>query len=422
RATRALRQAAEDLRLAENYRAKLRLTGPIPIQDEEFATLKENAGTHAIVSLAFLIGILALALRSARIIAAVLISIFVGLSLTGALGFAMVGSLNPISMAFAVLFVGIGVDFGIQFAVRYRAVRYQINDLRLALANAAKHAGVPLTLAAAATAAGFMSFLPTDYRGLSELGRIAGAGMIIAFVVSITSLPALLSLFDPGGEKEPLGYSFLAPVDRWMERYRIAIIVGTAVVTLGGLPLLWWVQFDFNPIHLRSPKVESIATYLDLRRDPNAGANAVNVLTRSLSDAPDTAERLRALPEVDHVLTLDSLIPDDQDEKLVQIAKAAAALDPAFNAAKRPSPTDAEKVAALRRGADALTRAAGAESGLGAAAAKRLSTALTRLADGDEALRARAEFALVSPLETFIQALRLSLKAEPITPPTLPPH
>ena len=421
RATDALRQAAAASRLSEDYRAKLRLTGPIPIQDEEFSTLKENAGLNAIVSFAFLIAILALALRSARIIAAVLITIFVGLSLTGALGFAMVGSLNPISMAFAVLFVGIGVDFGIQFGVRYRAERYEIDDLRLALANAAMHAGAPLTLAAAATAAGFMSFLPTDYRGLSELGGIAGAGMIIAFIVSITLLPALLSLFDPGGEKEPLGYSFLAPVDRWMERHRIAIIVGTAVVSLGGLPLLWHVQFDFNPIHLRSPKVESIATYLDLRRDPAAGANAVNVLTRSLADARDTAERLRVLPEVDHVLALDSLIPDDQDEKLVQIAKTAAALDSAFTAARRPSPTDAEKIAALRRGADALTRAAGTESGPGAGAAKRLSTALTRLADGDEALRARAEFALVSPLETFIEALHLSLKAEPITPETLPP-
>ena len=44
-----------------------------------------------------------------------------------------------------------------------------------------RHAGAPLTLAAAATAAGFLSFLPTAYRGVSELGQIAGIGMIIAF-------------------------------------------------------------------------------------------------------------------------------------------------------------------------------------------------------------------------------------------------
>ena len=187
------------------------------------------------------------------------------------MGLWLVGSLNPISIAFAVLFVGIGIDFGIQFGVRYRAERYEVNDLRKALSNAARHVGVPLTLAAAATAAGFMSFLPTHYQGLSELGLIAGLGMIIAFLVSITLLPALLRLFNPPGEKEPLGYAALAPVDSFMERHRIPIIVGTAVVSLGGLPLLYYLQFDFNPMNLRSPKVESVATFLELRSDPNAG-------------------------------------------------------------------------------------------------------------------------------------------------------
>ena len=218
----AIRQAASDLKLASDYRARVRLTGSIPIQDEEFGTLKEHWELNTLVSLGFLIGILWLALGSARIIVAVLISIFSGLAMTAAVGLWLVGSLNPISIAFAVLFVGIGIDFGIQFGVRYRAERYEENDLRKSLSNAARHVGVPLTLAAAATAAGFMSFLPTHYKGLSELGLIAGLGMIIAYAVSITLLPALLKLFNPTGEKEPLGYASLAPVDSFMERHRIA--------------------------------------------------------------------------------------------------------------------------------------------------------------------------------------------------------
>ena len=291
-----IRKIVADLKLDSEYGVRVRLTGPVPIQDEEFGTLKENAGINTSVSLAFLIGILWLALRSARLVIAVLISIFVGLSITAALGLMMVGSLNPISVAFAVLFVGIGVDFGIQFSVRYRAERYEEDDLKPALRNAALHVGVPLTLAAAATAAGFLSFLPTDYKGVSELGAIAGVGMLIAYFVSITLLPALISLFNPRGEKEPLGYAALAPVDEFMERHRIAIIVGTAVVVLGGLPLLFFLHFDFNPINLRSPKVESIATYLDLRSDPMAGANAIDVLAPTLTAARETADRLSKLP------------------------------------------------------------------------------------------------------------------------------
>src|SRR5208282_650378 len=115
---------------------------------------------------------------------------------------------------FAVLFVGLGVDFGLQFSVRYRAERYEIDNLRAALLQAGRRAGAPLTLASLATAAGFMSFLPTVYKGVSDLGLIAGVGMLIAFATSITLLPALLSRLKPPSEPKPLGYKALAPVDR----------------------------------------------------------------------------------------------------------------------------------------------------------------------------------------------------------------
>jgi len=125
--------------------------------------------------------ILWMALHSAKIIFAVFVNLFIGLSITTALGLMMVGSLNLLSIAFAVLFVGLGVDFGIQFSVRYRSERFKNDNLREALAEAARRAAVPLSLAAMATSAGFLCFLPTDYKGISELGAIAGVGMIVAF-------------------------------------------------------------------------------------------------------------------------------------------------------------------------------------------------------------------------------------------------
>ena len=136
-----------------------------------------------------------------------------------------------------------------------------------------------------ATAAGFLCFMPTDYKGIAELGQIAGAGMLIAFLSSITVLPALLKLLNPPGEKEAVGYAFLAPVDRFLEDYRIPIVVGTLALVIAGTPLLYFMKFDFNPMNLRNPRAESIATFLDLRRDPKTGANAVNVLTHSDADA-----------------------------------------------------------------------------------------------------------------------------------------
>ncbi len=215
----AIRQAATDLNFAGAYGARVRLTGPVPMANEEYATVQDGAITNGIGTVVIVLIILWLALHSAKIISAVFVNLFVGLSITTAVGLMMVGSLNLLSIAFAVLFIGLGVDFGIQFSVRYRSERFKNDDLGLALANAAQRVAVPLSLAAMATAAGFLCFLPTDYKGISELGKIAGAGMLVAFLTSITTLPALLDLLNPPGESEPVGYAFLAPVDEFLEQF-----------------------------------------------------------------------------------------------------------------------------------------------------------------------------------------------------------
>ena len=277
-ASDAIRKAAADLKLGTDYQARVRLTGPVAMADEEFGTLQEGAVVNVVGTIVIVLVILWLALHSPRIILAVFLNLVVGFAVTAALGLMMVGALNLISVAFAVLFVGLGVDFGIQFAVRYRSERFKHGDLYSALGSTAEKVGAPLTLAAAAVAAGFLSFFPTDYKGVSELGQIAGIGMLLAYVTSITVLPALLTILHPPGEEEAIGYRVLAPVDRFLERHRIPVIAGTLLVAIAGSPLLYYLTFDFNPINLRSPTVESVATFLDLRTDPTLGANAINVV------------------------------------------------------------------------------------------------------------------------------------------------
>src|SRR5580704_6170945 len=108
KATDAIRSAAASLDLASRYQARVRLTGPVPIENEEFATVREGAALNGVVTLAVVLMILWMALKSFRIIVAVVIALFIGLSITAALGLMMVGALNLISVAFAVLFVGLG--------------------------------------------------------------------------------------------------------------------------------------------------------------------------------------------------------------------------------------------------------------------------------------------------------------------------
>ena len=420
-ATDAIRQAATDLNLAGEYGARVRLTGPVPIANEEFATVQEGAVVNALGTVAVVLLILWLALHSSKIIFAVFVNLFVGLAITTALGLMLVGSLNLLSIAFAVLFVGLGVDFGIQFSVRYRSERYKNDNLDQALAKAAEYSAVPLSLAAMATAAGFLSFLPTAYKGVSELGEIAGLGMVVAFVSSITLLPALIKLLNPPGEKEPVGYSFLAPLDRFLEDYRVAIVGGTLLIAVAGLPLLYFLHFDFNPINLRSPKVESIATFLDLRKDPNTGANAVNVLAPSVEAAREVQAKLAKVPEVQSTISLDTFVPADQDAKLKLIADGAKVLLPALNPeAIDPPPSDEENVAALKSTIAALRKAAGDGNSSGALASRRLADALNKLVEADAATRDKVQAVFVVPLKMALDQLRNLLQAGPVTLDNLP--
>ncbi len=416
----AIRQAAADLQLAAKYQARVRLTGSVPMADEEFATVEHGALVNSLGTILVVLVILWLALKSARIIVAVFINLFVGLSLTAALGLMMVGALNLISVAFAVLFVGIGVDFAIQFSVRYRAERHAAGEIGPALAQAASKVGVPLTLAAAAVAAGFFSFLPTAYLGVSELGLIAGFGMLIAYVTSITVLPALISVLNPPGEPEPVGYKALAPIDRFLQTYRVPVIAGTVAVALLGSPLLYYVTFDFDPIHLRSPKTESISTLLDLGSSPQVGINSVNVIVPSLKDATAAAERLRKQPDVLSATTLMSFVPQDQDKKLEFIKSFAEDMGPILDKTPAKPPTDADNIAALNGLAAQLSALAGSTASPGAEAARRLAADCTKLAGASQDTRAKVQAAFIVPFEADIAQLRAEMKATPVTADKLP--
>jgi hopanoid biosynthesis associated RND transporter like protein HpnN len=420
-ATDAIVQTARDLQLAAKYQARVRLTGIVPINDDGFAVLKQNAALNAAVSILAVLIILWLALHSLRIILAVVVSLAAGLAITSAAGLMLVGALNLISVAFFILFIGLGVDFGLQFSVRYRAERHDYGDLRAGLRSAARKAGVPLTLAALATAVGFSSFVPTAYRGLSELGQIAGCGMIIAFLASITLLPALLTVLNPPDEPHPMGFAALAPIDSFLERHRLPVVVTTLALVVLATPLLWFLPFDFNPLHLRNPTVESVATFLDLRKNPETGANAIEITAPDLAAADTIAKRLASLPQVSQTETLNHLVPADQAAKLALIHKAAETLEPSLSPAKVSAPpTDQQNIEALRSTAGMLSTDAGDAQGAGAEAARRLAGLLRQLAAADPSVRKAVEDAVVEPLRLSLAQLREELQPQRITTDTIP--
>jgi hopanoid biosynthesis associated RND transporter like protein HpnN len=422
RASAAIRATAASLDLGAHYGASIRLTGEQPLADEEFASVQEDAALNGIITFVVVLVILWLALRSGRMIVAVLITLFVGLAITAALGLMMVGALNMISVAFMVLFVGLGIDFGVQFGVKYREERHRDDRLAAALVNTAHTIGVPLTLAAVAVAEAFFSFLPTAYRGVAELGQIAGVGMFVAYLTNMTLFPALLKIFNPPGEAAAPGFKQLAPVDDFLDRHRKPVLIGTLVVVIGALPLLTHLRFDFNPLHLKDPHTESMATLLSLKDSPEAAVNNVRVLAPSLAAADQIAVRLKKLPEVGRVITLSTFIPTDQAQKLLLINSAAQQLLPALTQTPAPLSSDTLRVAALKRAANQLVLAAEDHPGPGAAEAQHLAATLQKLAATSPATRDRAETAMAGTLKIALAQLAALLQPTEITRASLPPE
>jgi uncharacterized protein len=421
KATTAIRTAGEQARLADDFHATLRLTGPVPIADEEFATLQQGAVLNGIVTAALVLLILFLALRSIRIVLAVALTLAAGLAVAAALGLLIVGSFNPISLAFAVLFVGLGADFAIQFSVRYRAERHACKNLGEGLVQTVQQVRAPLTLAAAAAAAGFSSFLPTQYAGMAELGLIAACGMGVAYLASMVLLPALVQVFKPPEEPAPLGYAALAPIDSFLARHRIAVVTLTTMLVVAGLPLLSHLRFDFNPLDLRNPNEEAVATFRDLGRDTAIGVNTMNVLTSGPDAAATVAHQLAQLPVVGETRTIDSFVPTGQVEKIAAIEKSAKVLEPGLHPATHPAPaSDVDNIEALKRGTENLTLLADAVQGSAGEAAKRLADDLTKLTTAPAAVRTRMQNILVQPFVWDLQALAQALDPQPITRATLP--
>lgn len=420
-ASQTISQIASDLLLNTRYDAEVRQTGSVAVNDSEYSTITSNLTRNGLIASGAAALILWLALRSLRLSLAVGITVGVGLALSTAAGLLIVGALNLISIAFFTLFIGLSVDFAIQFTVRYRAERYECPDLQGALSRAAAKAGRPLALAACATALGFFSFLPTAYRGLAELGQIAGVGMLIAFLSSITLLPALLFILKPAQEAKPIGFGFLAPVDHFLMRHRIAIVGITFLLVVVAAPALRSLHFDFNPLHLLNPRSSAVTTYLELQKEPEIGANAIDVIVPNLRSADALGKRLSELPEVRETKTLSSFVPQQQKMKLELIHMAASELRQSLDPPKiEPKPNDRDVVASLSQAAALLSKVAMSNAGKGAEAARRLSTAVTRLAAASPAMREKASTVFVDPLLLSLAQLRSGLRAAQVSIDSLP--
>ncbi len=425
-AMRAVRRYAEELGLDEAHGVRVRLTGSAALKTEELRSVSTGAGLAGLIALILVSLLLAFGLRSWRLVVSVLVTLVVGLIGTAGFAAAAIGSLNLISVAFAVLFIGLGVDFGIHFSLRYKEEFSHDADHATALRAAANGVGGALALSAAAAAIAFFSFLPTAYKGVSELGLISGVGMFIALFTNLTVLPAMLTVlpFRPSGRfrHRPL---FTISAERFLRRHGRGIAVGALILGVAAAALVPFWRFDFNPLNLQDASTESVRTVRDLMRNSRASPYTISILTDDLDAAVALAEEISGLDFVDRTITLRDLVPRNQDEKLEIIDDMALFLTPIVEeGATVPPPRAAERRAILDDFRGRLARLIDSkQAGDLEPPARRLVAAIDRFLAvtwDDPAALAALEAALTGTLPARLESLRQSLGAEPVGIEDLP--
>jgi uncharacterized protein len=418
-ATQAMLRIAAELPGVKSGRVHVNYTGSVPLADEEFASLTDRAGPIAVGSSVILIVWLVLALGSWRLIVPVVITLVVGLIYT--LGFAAfaVGRLNLVSVAFAVLFVGLAVDFGIQFGVRLHARQYSDRAFIDSLHETANRVVSQIGLAALATSCGFLAFAPTDFTGVAELGIIAGVGMLLALLCTMTVLPALLSLLSKGSPHAEVALPGGADADRWLEKHRKGVLIVFALIGVVGLWAAISIPFDANPLHTKRSDTEAMRTLTSLMDDPTANPFTMDMLVSDLPAARRLSEQLGKLPEVSQVVSGADFIPDHQADKLEQLEQASDLMYAVLNPGEKAAPpSDAEIREAARDTSEGIASVAdklAANSPL-----LRIGKALGRLAKGSDTEVATANRALTQFLPYTLNQLGDSLSAQPITLQSLP--
>ncbi len=242
----------------------------------------------------------------------------IGLGYTMGFTTLAVGHLNILSITFAPMLIGLAIDFGVHFITRYEEERRHGRLGAEAISRATIFTGQGIVTGALTTAAAFLAMALTRFKGIQEMGAIAGSGLLLCLVPMMSALPALL-LGDhkklPKRPRRPLGHR-RGRIERfWLERPILVVLVTLLLCSAAAVewPKLY---FDYDLLHMQSPSLASVVFEKTLlRAAPEAGLSMA-VIADSLAQARDYEQRIKRLPSVRTVESAADFLAGNQHAKL----------------------------------------------------------------------------------------------------------
>ena len=381
--------------------ATLRLTGELAMADEEIRTALSGIQFAGLMSVVLLALILSIGVRSWSIVLVVFTLLACGVSMTTLFASLAVGSFNTLSLVFLVMFFGLGVDFALHYALRIEESLARADEQAEPLRAATDDIGSALLLCTLTSGLAFLAFFPTEYRGLAELGVISAGGMVIAFFLTVTLIPAWFSVVGMPSpwragdrKKQHFGLDQLQPN---------TVLIGTVFVA--GIAA-WFAKdarFDYSVLAIRDKNSEAITTLLELQEKALATDYSIAVLAPPES-LDELVPQLLALPSVERLTRPSDILPKDQTAKAEALSDITG-LDALPN-----------EVAPF----EATTTAEALEALLALSEQPISDEAITLLAELDGMALERLQGRLLPPLFESLQTMKPRLEAQPFDVEALP--
>ncbi len=427
----AVRQALKTTR-TEFPGLAVGLTGRPALQADEMETTDRDMTRAAVIAVLF-VGILFMIVLHGWL-RPFLVLLSLAMAMAWSFGFATVtvGELNLLSVIFALVLVGIGVDFGIHVVMRYVEAHGKGLGVEDSVRVALLRTGPGVILGAVTSVCAFYSVLGSDFIGLAQLGLIGGTGVLFCLVSMMVVLPAMLL---QAGKKKLFPSSMpritaMPLLERFFKRPKLVLGI-LLLITLLALPGLFKVRFNYNLLELQARGLESVEYERIMIEAADESTWYAIITAGTLEEVKGLTKKLTAIPSVGRVESVLDFIPDQQEQKSAEYRKAARALQNIPDQfPQKPPLNEKQLIAALLHVSESLENLA--EKLFVAGAKKELSLVEKNMEAVDSAILQLEQYpgrisrlkGLESTLDrdiiTSLEQLKRWLGAKSVTPKNLP--
>lgn len=313
--TNILRKEAKAI--AKKYGLKAGVTGMPAIITDEMTAVKKDVRDIVVSAIIFILLLFLVAFRSIRATLLVAIPLIIGLLWTAAFSTLIYTKLTLVSAYFSAVLFGLGIAFGIHFLSRFDEGIDRGKDREEALIFALKGTAPGIITGGTTTAAAFYAIGASRFFGFSQLGIVAGTGVLLMLITTIILFPPILYLWRGKVRYRPLGGRHLESFfQKFIIPYRTVIILTSVIIFLGGVVAIKKLRFDFDPFNLLPQNSESIIYYKKLLSRTNFSSELNIITVSSLKEAEEKRKKLLTLSTVSRVDSISLYIPMEQEEKL----------------------------------------------------------------------------------------------------------